>query len=373
MKRLFAKILFTLGVSTGVQANDFETIVSETYNKDILFSIGAGIDVAGDRDIQVHGIREKGQTVEVTPEDRWHIGSISKSVTGLLLGTFMQEGRLDLDETLPNLLPHLAENMHQDWKAVTLRDVLQHRGGFKANFGYSVMTNGFDDGQNLRELRSDALAGILAHPAKSQGYVYSNVGFTLAGHVAETLGNAPWEQLVIERIFTPLGLESAGFGAPKGEERNDQPSGHSNIFGFIQRPMNPHDSPADNTPIIGPAGTIHMSIDDLLTYGRSVLEMRKGSDGVISAETFADLTRLPDGNNTDASGWITSEFEQPSREMIWHNGSNTMWYAFLALIPQSDAIIVVTTNSGAGQSISLIENTVLAIEKSLVSEQTSAD
>ena len=53
-------------------------------------------------------------------------------------------------------------------------------------------------------------------------YFYSNCGFGIAGHIAEVIMGKPWEQLVRELVFEPLGMKSAGFGVPwEGEPPTD--------------------------------------------------------------------------------------------------------------------------------------------------------
>ena len=83
---------------------------------------------------------------------------------------------------------------------------------------------------------------------------------------------------------------------------------------------------SDITPIIGPAGTIHMSLQDLGTYGTEHLRGELGAGTILSTETYK---RLHSPNLEHYGyGWVMKE---PTGELpyttYWHNGSNTMWYA----------------------------------------------
>ncbi len=306
--------------------------------------IGIAAGLADDRailDMAARGLREKGQAAPVTTGDLWHLGSITKSMTMLTLGTLVAEGRLDVDSPLPDLLPDIA-GMDAGWQAVTLRDVLEHRAGLPVNFGPRVM---LDKAETLAERpakRAEALRGILAKPPGERVFRYSNVDYTLAGHVVENLTGKPWEQAVTERVFTPIGLQSAGFGAPKGAGRYDQPVGHANFLGLYLKPMNPFDSAADNSPIIGPAGTVHMSLPDLLHYGQALLRMEQGQDDLLPAAVFHDLTTPRTGEY--AGGLITGDYAPAGGRFLWHNGSNTMWYAMLVILPEKTRVIAVTVN-----------------------------
>ena len=59
--------------------------------------------------------------------------------------------------------------------------------------------------------------------------IYSNVGYALAGLMAEQVTGHSWEDLMRKRVFEPLGMLSAGFGPPGHAGRVDQPWGHQPI------------------------------------------------------------------------------------------------------------------------------------------------
>ncbi|MEE9455250.1 MAG: serine hydrolase domain-containing protein [Paracoccaceae bacterium] len=347
------------GMANTVHA-DFSEILEKTFRDAGLIAIACGVsDDVQTLEIAAFGMREINNTIPVSTADKWHLGSISKSLTTMLLGTYVAEGRLDLDANLPGLLPHLAADMHDDWRQTSLRDVLEHRAGLPVNFGFTTMRMVEIDTQNRRSARAKALRAVLSKPAKSREFRYSNIGYTLAGHVAETLGDQAWETQMRARIFIPMGLKTAGFGAPKGEGRYDQPVGHANFLGVFRKPMNPFDSPADNTPIIGPAGTVHMSIDDLLAYGRRLLVMSNGQDALLPAAVFSDITTPNHGQY--AGGFIQAQADWAGGEYFWHNGSNTMWYALLVILPQKNRVIAITTNQITTKTPKLIWDTMVEI------------
>ena len=95
-------------------------------------------------------------------------------------------------------------------------------------------------------------------------------GYTIAGHIAETIAGEPYEALIQNRVFLPLRLPSAGFGPPRGEYTDQEPVGHAVLLLGSLRvrvPIDPFKMRADNSPLIAPAGTVHMTIRDLSRYG----------------------------------------------------------------------------------------------------------
>ena len=92
---------------------------------------------------------------------------------------------------------------------------------------------------------------------------------------------------------------------------------------------------------------MHMTLDDLLTYGQHHLNAGHGKDAILPEESYARL-HTPALNNY-AYGWIveTRDFGDGPEQVIWHNGSNTMWYALLMLLPERNAMIALATNDGS--------------------------
>src|SRR5205823_2571912 len=101
-----------------------------------------------------------------------------------------------------------------------------------------------------------------AYPSGKK-HAYSNVGYTIAGAMAEKATGATWEDLVKREVFEPLELSQVGFGPPRSaDETLEQPRGHRAVLaGKV-----PADDQADNTPIIGPAATVHMTLSGLCAF-----------------------------------------------------------------------------------------------------------
>ena len=197
-------------------------------------------------------------------DDRWHVGSITKSMTATLLAVLEDDGRLSLHDTLPALLPDVE--MASGWSVCTLHHLLIHTAGAGANFPNRVQSVWPETPEELVAARRRFIAAVLATEPKSpcgERFAYSNVGYTIAGHVAETIAGKPYESLLQERVFAPLALASAGFGPPQGAAPNEEPIGHVVLLRWFRFRMDPFKTRADNSPVMAPAGWVHMTIGDL--------------------------------------------------------------------------------------------------------------
>ncbi|MEJ7595577.1 MAG: serine hydrolase domain-containing protein [Planctomycetaceae bacterium] len=148
--------------------------------------------------------------------------------------------------------------------------------------------------------------------------------------------------VIEEELFKPLRLPSAGFGPPQGDQPLDQPWGHQRAL-FMRSPMDPRNR-ADNCSVMGPGGSVHISMADLARFGWEHLEGEAGDSKLLEQETFQKLHE-PVMNHCGC-GWVNMQRGWAGGRFLWHNGSNTMWYSLLVLIPSKHAVVVFVTNDG---------------------------
>jgi len=207
----------------------------------------------------VVGVRKSGTKVRATTADKWHLGSDTKAMTAVLVERLIEQGRLDWDTTLGTIFPALAPTFPQDFRDITMTQLLSHRAGLPGNPDWKdyeevIQSNPSLPDQRMRLLKKEALRGVVSSPGAQ--YLYSSVGYMLAGLVAEHLTGRPWEELMRNMVFKPLGMNGCGFGGTGTPGKIDQPWPH--------RPngeATPENGPAvDNPPALGPAGSIHCSL-----------------------------------------------------------------------------------------------------------------
>jgi CubicO group peptidase (beta-lactamase class C family) len=313
----------------------------------------------------VDGLRRRGFPERATLDDRWHLGSCTKAMTAtlcvLLEGAPLEgaplkgappEGRprdggakLALGTTLEAALGTKAlEGLGADrgWYGVTVEQLLRHRGGAPANLDVGGLWGRLWQRQGTpREQRQELLAGLLPQARGPEGYVYSNAGYALAGIVCERVADTDYETLIQERLFTPLGITSAGFGSPGVPERFDQPRGHDKQG----KPVEPGPR-ADNPPAVAPAGTAHMTLAD---WGRFVglhLEAEARGTKLLTQEQARRLHTPPPGvEPAYAAGWMVTERPWGGR-VLTHGGTNTMWTCVTWLAPAKGFAVLVCCNQG---------------------------
>jgi CubicO group peptidase (beta-lactamase class C family) len=295
--------------------------------------------LAGDRlaAIGAVGIRKIGSAQPMRVTDEVHIGSCTKAMTATLIGMLVDEGKLMWRSTIREVFPDQAEHVHPEFQAVTLRNLLTHRAGLPPNVPWWDLP-----GRTPTEQRLSIVATMLREPPRHQPgstYEYSNVGFALAGLMAEKVAEEPWDVQMRRRLFGPLEMTSAGFGSPGRPGTVEQPWGHHASGGEV-RPTQ-----QDNAPSLGPAGTVHCSIADWSRFAALHMAAARGKPRLLKAATFRALQTPPAGADY-ADGWIVCQRTWAGGPALTHGGSNTSWYATIWIAPAINLAFLAATNQG---------------------------
>ena len=324
-------------------AEDVSALLDPLREKHGLPALAAASVVAGEiRDAGAAGLRRNGGVERVTIEDKWHLGSCTKSMTASLAAMLVEEGKLRWDTTVEGAL---NGDMHEAWRGVTLEQLLSHRAGAPHHPPVALWIATRMQAGTPTEQRAAFVSGLLRtppDPMPGTKFVYSNQGYSIAGAMIEkTTGNA-WEELMRARVFGPLGLASAGFGAPGSADKADQPWGHIRA-GKALGPVTPGPM-ADNPPAIGPGGTVHMSIGDFARYAAWHADEGRRDGKSLRAESFKSLHTARGGGDY-ALGWTVLERKWAGGRVLTHTGSNTVNFAVMWVAPERDFAAVATTNA----------------------------
>jgi CubicO group peptidase (beta-lactamase class C family) len=330
--------------SSGPDGDSLASLVAKECQEKNLVSLAAMVISDGKIEASAaYGERMKGSGVPVEVGDRWHLGGISKSITATMIARLIEAGQMQWTDTVGEVFP--GASIHEEWKPVTLRQLLTDTAGAPANFPLEVRLQEPPLGPECTAARREAVINVIAaRPIFVPGtkFEYSNVGYVIAGAMAEKVTGETWEELVKREVFEPLELAESGFGPPKSSDKGlEQPRGHRNVLaGKVSV-----DDKADNTPIMGPSATIHMTLGNLCTFAEEHLHGELGKGKLLSEESFKWL-HTPELSSY-ACGWLRKE---PTADLpytvYWHNGSNTMWYALVVFIPEKKMVVAVTSNDG---------------------------
>jgi CubicO group peptidase (beta-lactamase class C family) len=303
---------------------------------------GAAVTSKGPPAIQVMGRRRSGQHVGVERDDLWLIGSNTQAMTALLFGRLAEFGKTRFGAKLSEIFPDVE--LDDGWRGVAIDELMAHVGGVSDEpFATpEALHKWLTDTRPLSVQRAAFAKAVLTAPPRGRRgeYAFSNAGYVIVGAAIERATRLTWEACISSELFSPLALDSAGFGAPEGPE----PWGHARLDPAHTLQVNPK-AEADDPPVFGPASRVHLSLED---YARFVRLFLTGGGDYVDPKTIAHLAAPIRGEPSGpALGWLVST------ERSWANGpvlqastSSGYWSADVRIGPARDLAVIALCNAG---------------------------
>ena len=347
-------LIISIFCFNSLQADEFQKFLEETRQKYKLPSLGGGATLHGKIvSVQVAGVRKFGSKVKVTVNDKYHIGSCTKSMTATIAGILVDQKKIKWESTIYEIFPEYRRILHKGLKDVTLTQLLSHTGGLPSlgEHHKQIWLDLYMDRTNksAKKQRTNMIKKVLPlAPVNEPGtkFLYSNCGVSIAGMMLEKVSKKSWEELMGIYIAKPLDIQSLGFGSAPKSQKVDQPFPHIQQGGKTIH-IDPRIFP-DNPAAIAPAGTAHLSLIDFAKY-TTIYSMKKKT---LSPESFSTI--LTPILEDYALGWaITKRFW--GGKVITHTGSNTMNYAVMWVAPEKEFSVVAVSNCGSQDAAKAID------------------
>ncbi|MFB9312183.1 serine hydrolase domain-containing protein [Nocardioides plantarum] len=264
----------------------------------------------------VGGVLRDGALVETAgvsadPATAYRIGSITKTLTAVLVVQLRDEGLLTLDDRLGAHLPGVG------YADLTLADLLGHTGGMQSEPAGPWWER--STGGSFAELAA-AHDGSGAVSRPGDYFHYSNLGYGLLGEVVARLRGASWWEVVQTRLLAPLAMTRTTWG-PVAPHARGHSVGH--LTGVL------HDEPHTDTGAMAPAGQLWSTVADLAVWA-TVLAGRRPD--VLAASSIAEMStpRLDPGY-----GLGLRLVDLDGRGLVGHTGSMPGFLASLFVDPVS--------------------------------------
>ncbi|MGQ9525494.1 MAG: serine hydrolase domain-containing protein [Armatimonadota bacterium] len=320
----------------------------------------AAVHVDGTTVVGRVGTRRAGARDPVQSSDAFHIGSCTKAMTATLTAILVERGRLSWETTIAEAFADLKGRIRPEYRNVSLLQLLSHRGGLPDDRKpdptiFPVLRSATAPLNEQRRMLAELI--LTREPAYTPGerMVYSNFGYAIAGAIVEQAVGRPWENLMREYLFEPLGMATAGFGPPR------KVWGHRHVDAECQ-PVQPGPF-ADNPPAIGPAGSVHCSIADWAKFAALHLRGARGDTGLLLKPQSFQLLHTDRFRQGYALGWSTAERSWAHGITLSHTGSNTMWFAAIFIAPKRGTAFLACANCGGGHAAEACDTAVANMVK----------
>jgi CubicO group peptidase (beta-lactamase class C family) len=308
-----------------------------------------GVSVAVVKDGEVimgegFGYRDLERRLPVTTKTIFAIGSSTKAFTTMTFATLVDEGKLDWETPVRSYLPWFAMHDQMATERMTPRDLVTHRSGLPRydHLWYNNTTSTRRDlVHRLRYLAPSADLRTV--------FQYQNLMYLTAGYLAGEIAGNDWETLVRERIFEPLGMNSANFSVTESQETDDF------ALPYVEKDGGVRQVDFRNIDLVGPAGSINANVEDMTKW--LLLHPNRGKHGdrqIVSDPQMAEMHRahmamsapfIPLDENDGASyglGWFIETYN--GDRLDHHGGAIDGFLGQVAFIPKHNFGVVVQTN-----------------------------
>jgi CubicO group peptidase (beta-lactamase class C family) len=343
----------------------FEGYLSEAIPR---FGVpGAAVAVIQDREVTYlrgFGVKELGGTQPVTPDTLFMIGSITKPMTTMLAAALVDDGRLNWDTRLIDVLPQFAAGDRTMTERLTVRDAFCNCTGVPG----CDLERYFKTGRLSPEETLTALADIAPAASFGEQFIYNNLlvaaggyaaGVAARGDEAGDVGFA-YDAALQQRVLSPIGMKRSTFDPEAVRADGDYALPHAADLSGDLRPI-PLEAERDVLLPVRPAGGLWSTAQEMARFVQTELAGGIAPSGtrVVSAANLAATwaPRVPVPNfyggppemaasmSNYGLGWMSGEYR--GVRVISHTGGTTGFTAQVAFLPAANLGIAVLSNASA--------------------------
>lgn len=312
--------------------------------------IVAGVMVDGDLVwAQAFGWADRDARTPMSTASISRTGSISKSVTAVLMMRLLDEGVIGLDEPVERYLPAFAsvKDRRVDAEPVTFRHLASHTAGLIREPQWPDAVVGPIELWDKRIVESLPLTAYDTVPGAR--YQYSNIGFGTLGLALAKAAGRPFMEMVRTEVLEPLGMTGSEFVVAGAKLEARLAAGYvigqdGSIDGG--QPAREHAGRGYKVP----NGGVYSTVADL---GRFMGAM-SGVPGlrILSEESRQEALSIqtPENPNRGYGLGFSVQIDEQGRKIASHGGSVAGYTAHMAFDPKARIGVVLLRNYGRGST-----------------------
>jgi len=255
------------------------------------------------------------------------LGSITKLFTSMLIVQLASEGKINLDSYISTYLPNYPK---PNGDIITIKHLLSHTSGIP-NYTESSDFRKLERNELSKDEMLDLFANEKLNFKPGEKYEYSNSGFNLLGIIIEKITGKSYEQVLTEKILSPIKMNNTGYDNYKTILKN-------RAKGY-QRKWNHRSFVNSNfidMSIPFSAGAIYSTVEDLFLWDNALYteELLSKKYMNILFDSKDDFWEMPIGN-TNEKVLVTG-----------HTGGINGFYTLLTRVPSNKSFIILLNNTG---------------------------
>ncbi|QDT43208.1 D-alanyl-D-alanine carboxypeptidase precursor [Gimesia alba] len=292
--------------------NRLNRLISKGIEQGVLVGAQAAVgSTSGTPTTKSYGVIAPQSTSAVNDETQFCIGSCSKPIAAACIMTLRDSGELSFEQSIDKWIPETRQWELEDGQNLTrapnMKELLTHRAGIysqKAQPMTARQTRAIRDfEQSLEEsVKLIQQQKLISQPGEK--YAYSGAGYCLAGYIAEKVTSKRFEDLLQERLCSPLGMkhttyfpdieQSGNIACPGARGRNGKLLAHQGAPHLWGKKL--------KFPLIG--GSLYTTASDTGLFASMILNRGKNSrKQVLSREAWQFMISRQYPSQRYGLGW----------------------------------------------------------------------
>jgi CubicO group peptidase (beta-lactamase class C family) len=328
---LLANISFAQQKDDKQLAADFEKMLSEQFKNN---ETGATALVTRKGQIiykKAFGMANLEYNIPMKMDNIFRIGSITKQFTAVAILQLMEQGKLNLQDSITKFIPDYPTHGHK----ITIEHLLTHTSGIQS---YTDMKD-FEKKMTLDLKPTELIDFFKKEPmefAPGTKWNYNNSGYFLLGYIIEKVSGKTYPQYIEENFFKPLGMTNSLFGSDAKIVKNRAGAYEKDSTGFINAPYLNMNQPYS-------AGSIQSTVEDLFKWHQAVHAYKLVKKE--SLDKAFTKYKLTDGKETEYGyGWGLGDNQ--GSPTIGHGGGIPGFLTQSIYLPKEDVFVAVFSNCG---------------------------
>ena len=277
--------------------------------------------------------------VEAPPQMRYSIGSISKQFTAAAILILQEEGKLTLDDRVGKYIPGLTRG-----NEVTIREILSHTSGYQDYWPEDYVMTPMLKPESAQQIM-DTWAKKPLDFEPGTKWQYSNTNFVIAGKIVEAVTRAPLMDLLVSRIFRPLGMTSVWNSDETKLTQADATAYYRHALGPLRV------APKEGRGWMFAAGELAMTAHDLALWDQSLI-----AQTLLKPDSYKQMfteVMLKDGKGTHY-GLGVEVMDRDGHRSIEHSGEVSGFVSDNEVLVDDGVAVAVLTNQDAVGAASTI-------------------
>jgi len=327
MKKLL--VLLLLPAFSFAQKDSTDIIVKQLMEKQKIVGLSMAVIRDGRTIVNKgYGLANAELNVAVTPQTVIRLGSVSKQFFTTAIIKLMEEGKLDMEDSVHKFFPDAPET----WRPIQIKHLMSHTSGLQRE---GPAYDNFKIQPDIDIIRSAYKLPLVFNTGEK--YQYCNLAYFMLAEIIRQVSGMPWEDYIHDKLFVPAGMNNSYL---------------TDFYTIIPNRANGYmhkkDTLINATAMyaIRPSGGFLSTSSDMIKWEKAISEKNiilKKENWEKLWQPFIKTSDKATSKEYYGFGWVIDEYN--GHKLIWHGGSNTGFRSTYVRFPDDGLSIIILTNT----------------------------